>query len=58
MIYDNITRIVNSRVYEKGNSLIFELDRALREKKFYQDHIFVFEKEMKEFVREEFRLML
>ncbi|CDW75699.1 UNKNOWN [Stylonychia lemnae] len=58
LIYDNITRIVNSRVYEKGNSLIFELDRSLREKKFYQDHIFVFEKEMKEFVREEFRLML
>jgi hypothetical protein len=35
LVYENITRIVNSRIYEKGNSLIFELDRSLREKRFY-----------------------
>jgi hypothetical protein len=35
MMHDNITRIVNSKVYEKGNGLIFELDRGLREVKFY-----------------------
>ena len=52
---DNITRIVNSKIYEKGNGLIFELDRGMRELKFYKDHINSFEKEMKEFVISEFR---
>jgi hypothetical protein len=47
MMHDNITRIVNSKVYEKGNGLIFELDRGLREAKFYKEHIHEFEEEMK-----------
>ena len=55
MMHDNITRIVNSNVYEKGNGLIFELDRALREVKFYKDHVKDFEDEMKEFVKVEFK---
>ncbi len=55
MMHENITRIVNSKVYEKGNGLIFELDRGLREVKFYKDHIKDFEEEMKEFVKAEFR---
>jgi uncharacterized protein YaaR (DUF327 family) len=55
MMHDNITRIVNSKVYEKGNGLIFELDRALREVKFYKDHVKDFEDEMKEFVKAEFK---
>jgi uncharacterized protein YaaR (DUF327 family) len=55
MIQDNITRIVNSKIYEKGNALIFELDRSLRDVKFYKDHINTFEKEMKESVNEENR---
>ena len=55
MMHDNITRIVNSKVYEKGNGLIFELDRALREVKFYKDHVKNFEDEMKEFVKVEFK---
>ena len=55
MMHDNITRIVNSKVYEKGNGLIFELDRALREVKFYKDHVKDFEDEMKEFVKVEFK---
>ena len=58
MMHDNITRIVNSKVYEKGNGLIFELDRALREVKFYKDHVKDFEDEMKEFVKVEFKKQL
>lgn len=58
LVNDNITRIVNSRIYEKGNALIFELDRSLREVRFYEEHIYVFEKELKEVIREEFRMML
>lgn len=58
MVSDNITRIVNSRIYEKGNALIFELDKSSRELRFYQEHIHLYEKELKDFIREEFRLML
>ena len=57
-MHDNISRIVNSKIYEKGNALIFELDKSLRDVRFYQDHIYVFEKEMKEFVQAEFRELL
>ncbi len=55
---DNITRIVNSKIYEKGNALIFELDRGLREVKFYKDHIRNFEQEMRDLVMSEFRKLL
>ncbi len=54
-MHENITRIVNSKIYEKGNGLIFELDRSLREVRFYKEHIGSFESEMKEFVMSEFR---
>ena len=58
MMHDNITRIVNSKVYEKGNGLIFELDRGIREVKFIKEHVNTFEKEMKDFVRTEYRKIL
>lgn len=58
MMHDNIIRTVNSRIYEKGNGLIFELDRGLREVQFYKDHISTFEREMKEVVLEEQRLKM
>jgi uncharacterized protein YaaR (DUF327 family) len=49
---------VNSKIYEKGNALIFELDRGLREVRFYKEHIHSFEKEMMEIVRVDFRKSL
>lgn len=55
---ENITRIVNSKIYEKGNALIFELDRGMRELMFYKDHISTFEQEMKAEVMLEFRKTL
>lgn len=57
-MHENITRIVNSKIYEKGNGLIFELDRGLRELRFFKDHINNFEEEMKTFVMAEFRKTL
>ncbi len=51
-MHENITRIVNSKIYEKGNGLIFELDRGMREVKFFKDHINSFEKEMIDLVKE------
>ncbi len=58
MMRDNITRAVNSKIYEKGNALIFELDRGLREVRLYKEHIGSFEREMMDFVRVEFRKTL
>jgi uncharacterized protein YaaR (DUF327 family) len=58
MMQDNIARSVNSKIYEKGNALIFELDRGLREVRFYKEHIHSFEKEMMEIVRVDFRKSL
>ena len=58
MMKDNILRAVNSKIYEKGNALIFELDRGLREVRFYKDHFETFEQEMLEFVKVEYRKSL
>lgn len=58
MVSENITTVVNSRIYEKGNSLVFELDKAFRELKFYKDHIQGYERELKDIIREEFRKQL
>jgi hypothetical protein len=58
MMQDNILRAVNSKIYEKGNALIFELDRGLREVRFYKEHLETFEKEMQEFVKVEFKKSL
>jgi len=55
MMQENITKIVNSRIYERGNAMIFELDRVSRELRFYQDHIMLFEDELREYIKQEFR---
>jgi hypothetical protein len=54
-LQQNVTRVVNSKVYEKGNALVFELDRATRETSFYQKHLATFESEMREALRLEFK---
>ena len=57
-VYDNMQRITNSKVSEQGNTLVFALDRAMREVRFYQDHIKCYEKEMRKAVHEQFRELL
>lgn len=31
----NLNRVANAKVYQQGNGLVFELDRAIREVRFY-----------------------
>ena len=54
-IFDNMQRVINSRVFEQGNSLVFSLDKAMREVRFYQQHIQCYEAELKDAVHQEFR---
>ena len=49
-----MNRIANAKVYEKGNALVFELDRAVREANFYKSHIETFEEEMRQAMRQEY----
>ena len=47
--------MVNSKVFEQGNSLVFALDKAMRDVRFYQDHIHNYENELKHAIYQEFR---
>ena len=57
-VFDNITRVSNALVFEQGNSLVFALDKAMSEVRFYQDHIKEFEDDLTNAIRNEFRLQL
>ena len=57
-VFDNVVRVSNAKVFEQGNALVFALDKAMGEVRFYEDHIQVFEQELKKAIREEFRLLL
>lgn len=35
LVSENLNRIVNARIYEKGSALIYELDQSTRQLKFY-----------------------
>lgn len=54
-VYDNVLRIVNAKVFEQGNSLVFALDKAMREVRFFKTHIREYETELRNSIREEFR---
>ena len=36
---DNGNRVVNAKLYEKGNALIYELDKNNRELRFYKTYV-------------------
>lgn len=57
-VYDNIQRVTNSRVFESSNTLVYALDRAMQEVRFYQEHIGTYEAELEKAVGEKFRLRL
>jgi hypothetical protein len=57
-VFDNIQRVTNAKVLEQGNSLVFTLDKAIREVRFFQDHIGGFEKDLREAIQHEFRKLL
>ena len=54
-IFENIQRVVNSKVFEQGNSLVFALDKAMRDVRFYQDHVHNYEDELRDAIYQEFR---
>ena len=57
-VYDNIQRVTNSRVFESSNTLVYALDRAMQEVRFYQEHIGTYEEELERAMAERYRLKL
>lgn len=51
---DELTKIVNTKVFAKGNSVIFELDHTQRQLRLIKDNIFQMESRLKESVRQDF----
>jgi hypothetical protein len=43
---ENLDKLINSKMYEKGNLLIYELDSVNRQLKLFKDHVFLMEKEL------------
>ena len=48
---ENLDKLINSKMYEKGNSLIYELDNVNRQLRLFKDHVYMMEKEVKSNVR-------
>jgi hypothetical protein len=52
---ENLDKLINSKMYEKGNHLIYELDNVNRQLKMFKDNVFVMEKEIYGKIRTEFK---
>jgi hypothetical protein len=52
---DNLDKLINSKMYEKGNQLIYELDNVNRQLKLFKDNVFILEKEMNLRIHSEYR---
>jgi hypothetical protein len=55
---ENLDKLINSKMYEKGNSLIYELDNVNRQLRLFKDHVYMMEKEVKSNVRQDFQEFL
>jgi hypothetical protein len=51
---DNLDKLINSKMYEKGNQLIYELDCVNRQLRLFKDNVFQLEKDLKSNIRSEF----
>ena len=51
---ENLDKLINSKMYEKGNQLIYELDSVNRQLRLFKDNIFAMEKELRSNIRAEF----
>ncbi|CDW83349.1 UNKNOWN [Stylonychia lemnae] len=51
---DNLDKLINSKMYEKGNQLIYELDLVNRQLRLFKDNIFAMERELRSNIRAEF----
>jgi hypothetical protein len=52
---ENLDKLINSKMYEKGNQLIYELDNVNRQLKLFKDNIFIMEKELKKNIHSDFK---
>jgi len=46
-----LQKIVNTKVFARGNNLIYELDRSTRQLRLMKDGVFVLEKGLRESIR-------
>ncbi len=51
---DELNKIVNVKVFSKGNTLIYELDHSLRQLRLIKDNIYTMEDKLKDKIRLEF----
>jgi len=51
---DELSKIVNSKVFAKSNQLIYELDHSARQIRLIKDSVFQMEDRLKESIRLEF----
>lgn len=47
-------KLINSKMYEKGNQLIYELDLVNRQLRLFKDNLYAMERELKSSIRAEF----
>lgn len=50
----NIDQIVNSKMFSKGNQMIYELDLTARELQTLKDHYYIMERNLREEIRLDF----
>ena len=51
---ENLDKIINSKMYQKGNDLIYELDHVNRQLRLFKDNIYALERELRSNIRSEF----
>jgi hypothetical protein len=52
---ENLDKLINSKMYEKGNQLIYELDTVNRQLRLFKDNVYLLEREIKSQLRDEFQ---
>ena len=52
---ENLDKLINSKMYEKGNQLIYELDNVNRQLRLFKDNVYLLEREIKSQLRDEFQ---
>ena len=50
----DMNKIINTKVFSRGNVLIYELDRTTRQLRLIKDNVFMMEKYLKDKIRLEF----
>ena len=48
---DELSKIVNTKVFAKGNQIIYELDHTMRQLRLVKDNVYTMEDQLKEKIR-------